>query len=315
MKLQTTIPLTPAKVRIDYKSKVLLLGSCFTEHIGDKLEYFKFANFTNPFGIIFHPKALERLTERAVLDRPFSEKDIFEWNGRWHCLEVHSLVSATEQSACLDLLNNSLAGLREYLTTATHIIVTFGTAWGYRYKPSGAIVANCHKIPQNEFAKEISSVEDVVEITNRITELVTLQNKKAQLIFTVSPVRHLKDGFVENTRSKAHLLAGIHRSTELNPANHYFPSYELMMDELRDYRFYTEDMLHPNKTAVEIIWHRFSEVWINPATASLQREIASIRSDMAHRPFDPESLSHKEFQKKIQEKIQEIQRKLPHINF
>ncbi|KAA3624330.1 MAG: GSCFA domain-containing protein [Flavobacterium sp.] len=315
MKLQTTIPLTPAEDQIDYNSKVLLLGSCFTEHIGDKLEYYKFDNCLNPFGIIFHPKAMERLVERAVLNQPFNENDIFELNGRWHCLEVHSLVSGAEKSTYLNLLNERLTNLGEYLTAATHIILTFGSAWGYRYKPYGAIVANCHKIPQNQFTKEISSVEEVVKIVDRITELITIQNKKVQLIFTVSPVRHLKDGFVENMRSKAHLLAGIHRSSESHPANRYFPSYEVMMDELRDYRFYTEDMLHPNKTAVEIIWNSFSEVWIDPSTASLQKEIASIRSAMAHKPFNPESPSHYEFQEKLQEKIRELQQKLPHLKF
>jgi lysophospholipase L1-like esterase len=315
MKLQTKIPFTAAEVQIDYNSKVLLLGSCFTEHIGGKLEYYKFHNLQNPFGIIFHPKAMEGLLHRATHSIPFTEKDLFESEGRWHCLEVHSLVTHKDKANYLELLNGTLKELSKYIESASHIVITFGSAWGYRYKKSAKIVANCHKIPQKEFTRELSSVDEISAQCQSMIEGIRSLNKDVQLVFTVSPVRHLKDGFVENMRSKSHLVAGIHDYLASDPGASYFPSFEIMMDELRDYRFYSEDMLHPNATAVGIIWEHFSEVWIDRKTEAIQKEIASIRSGMAHKAFDPESASHKEFQKKLQQKIEQLQKKLPHLRF
>jgi hypothetical protein len=315
MKLQTKIPLTPEDHQIDYDSKVLLLGSCFTENIGGKLEYYKFRNLQNPFGIIFHPIPVERLILRALSLAEFDESDIFEQDGYWHCLDVHSLITHKDKTTYLGLLNENLAELSDYLRSATHIIITWGTAWGYRYLESGEIVANCHKIPQKEFGKEITSVGRISEGMKRISEAIKASNPTAHIIYTVSPVRHLKDGFTGNTRSKAHLIAGIHEVTACCKNSSYFPSYEIMMDELRDYRFYSEDMLHPNTTAVEIIWNRFSEVWIDPSTEILQMEIASIRNGLGHRPFNPDSDSHKEFQLQLQQKINRIKQELPHIEF
>ena len=315
MKLITQIPLKKEANQINYDSRVLSLGSCFTENIGGKLDYYKFRNLQNPFGILFHPKPIESSIKRAIAMDSFTESDIFEQEGLWHCMEVHSLVSHCDKNAYLKLLNERLTVFSEYLKVATHIIVTYGSAWGYRHLKKDKIVANCHKIPQKEFGKEIASVGDISTSIKNITEAIRSVNTAAKLIYTVSPVRHLKDGFVENTRSKAHLIAGIHEMTDRKEAIHYFPSYELMMDEMRDYRFYSEDMLHPNKTAIEIIWDRFSEVWIDPVSQPLQKEIAIIQSGLSHRVFNPESTVHKEFQKELQQKIRQIQAKLPHVDF
>ena len=315
MKLQTQLPLKQESGQIDYSSKVLLLGSCFTENIGAKLDYYKFQNLQNPFGIIFHPTPVERLIARAVESVNFTESDIFEQDGTWHCMEVHSLVSHRDKNAYLKLLNEKLAGFTQYLKVATHVILTYGSAWGYRYLRTDKIVANCHKIPQKEFSKEIASVWDVSDCMERIAEAILNLNPSAKIIYTVSPVRHLKDGFVENTRSKSHLIAGIHELTDRDVNIQYFPAFEVMMDEMRDYRFYGDDMIHPNKTAINIIWDRFSKVWIDPETGPLQKEIASIQSGMAHRPFDPQSDAYREFQLDLQKKIVMIQSKLPHVEF
>ncbi|MBT8263454.1 MAG: GSCFA domain-containing protein [Bacteroidia bacterium] len=315
MKLQTQIPIRKESNQIDYDSRVLLLGSCFTENIGAKLDYYKFQNLQNPFGILFHPKPIERLIRRAVKLVQFVESDIFEQDGQWRCMEVHSLVSHPDKITYLKLLNEKLAEFTEYLKNATHVIITFGSAWGYRYHKTNEIAGNCHKIPQKEFRKEIASVQDVSECMNNIAEAIHGLNPSASLIYTVSPVRHLKDGFIENTRSKSHLIAGIHALTDRDTAISYFPSYEMMMDEMRDYRFYTEDMLHPNKTAVEIIWDRFEGVWIDPQTEPLRKEIASIQSGLAHKPFNPNSESYREFQLDLQQKISRIQDVLPHLEF
>lgn len=314
MKLQTSIALPPKQPSIDYASKLVLLGSCFSQNIGDKLAYFKFQQTTNPFGVIFHPVAIEKLLERAVRGTFFSEKDIFFHNEQWHCFDVHSALSRPDKQNFLDTLNTQLSVLRNSLETASHIVLTFGTAWVYKQKETASIVANCHKVPQAAFLKELLSVEQISEsITNSIQYIKEL-NANATIIATLSPVRHLKDGFTENARSKAHLLAGIHHVVD-TAALQYFPSFEIMMDELRDYRFYDEDLIHPNNTAIRIIWEKFKEVWISSETKETQKEIALIQRGLQHRPFFPESESHKVFFEGLQKKIKVITERFPHIKF
>lgn len=318
MKLQTTLPLSPQEDQIEYSSKILLLGSCFTENIGGKLDYFKFQNLQNPFGIVFHPLAIENLIARAVNRTDFTEKDIFERDGQWFSFEAHSSVTATSKRALLHLLNDRLKQVSSYLSEASHIILTFGTAWVYRHIASDSIVANCHKVPQKSFSKEILSVADISASVERTVALINKINQKVQLIFTVSPVRHTKDGFVENTQSKAHLIAAIHERLIVSPRAQsrglfYFPSFELMMDELRDYRFYNDDMVHPSTTAVQYIWEKFKHVWVSSETETLQKDIDVIQKGLQHRPFQPDSVSHLKFQQDLQQKIEKIKQQLSYV--
>lgn len=320
MKLQTNIPLSPETNQIDYTSKVLLLGSCFTEHIGRKLDYFKFQNLQNTFGIVFHPLAIENLVKRAVNNEMFTETDVFEREGQWFSFEAHSSVTATSSEQLVVLLNSKLEEFLSYLSEASHIIFTFGTAWVYRHLTSDKIVANCHKIPQKNFAKELLSVQDISASLERIDSFISEINPSAKIITTVSPVRHIKDGFVENTQSKAHLIAGIYEFNQQPATNnhqplYYFPSYELMMDELRDYRFYAEDLLHPNATAVHYIWEKFKLVWIASETEQLQKEIDTIQKGLQHRAFNPQSDGHLKFQLDLQQRIEKVKKQLPFLNF
>ncbi len=320
MKLQTEIPLSPEENQIDYSSKVLLLGSCFSENIGAKFDFFKFQNLQNPFGVIFNPVSIEKLVVRAIENKRFSQEDIFEHNGIWKCFETHSELSTLDEDKLLINLNAALQNLREALFTSTHIIFTFGTSWIYRNVENGEIVANCHKLPQQKFTKELLSIADISRSIQNVFTAISAINPNVTFINTVSPVRHIKDGFAENTLSKAHLIAAIHnlkneQSTGVNSQSFYFPSFEIMMDELRDYRFYAEDLLHPNKTAVEIIWQKFSNVWISSETDSIQKEIASIQNGLNHRPFNPESADHLQFLEKLQQKITFLKKQHPHIRF
>ena len=317
MKLQTEIPLSPEKNQIDYSSKILLLGSCFTENIGVKFDYFKFQNIQNPFGVIFNPFSIEKLVIRAIENVPFSESDIFQYNQIWKCFEVHSRFSALTKEGLLSSLNSSLQNFREALFSSTHIIFTYGTTWVYRDLKSGEIVANCHKLPEKNFKKELISIEETSKYLKNIYDVISAINPNAILINTVSPVRHIKDGFVENSLSKAHLIAAIHQtfSKQSQLRSHYFPSYEIMLDELREYRFYAEDMLHPNKTAIKIIWQKFSKVWVSSKTEAFQKEIAMIQSGLLHRPFNPESALHLQFLENLQQKIASLQKQLPHVQF
>lgn len=316
MNLQTKIPLSKESNNlIDYKSNSLLLGSCFSENIGKKFEYFKFQNAVNPFGILFHPLAIEKLITRAINKEYYSKEEVFQHNEQWHCYDAHSCLSASSKEELLDSLNNAIDSTFQQLNKSTHIIITLGTAWVYRFIESDNFVANCHKVPQKKFTKELLSVDEVQQSLEAVISLVRTINKDANFIFTVSPVRHLRDGFVENQRSKSHLISVIHQVVEPRNNKFYFPSYELMMDELRDYRFYAEDMIHPTQVAIDYIWEAFKGVWINDNAFQDMKEIDTIQKGIAHKPFNPESEQHKKFLSDLEKKKDKIKGKFSFIKF
>ena len=212
-------------------------------------------------------------------------------------------------------LNAALTQTRTQLETATHISITLGTSWVYRHLENNQIVANCHKFPQKEFSKELLTVAEVSESLAGSIALIQGLNAKASITFTVSPVRHLKDGFIENTRSKAHLIAGIHAVVCPKNNIHYFPSYEIVMDELRDYRFYSEDLLHLNKTAITYIWEKFTSTWFSEETQTTMEEVAGIQKGIAHRAFNEDTEQHLQFLKNLELKKKMIYQKHPFITF
>ena len=211
--------------------------------------------------------------------------------------------------------NDLLAASNKYIREASHVIITYGTSWVYRNKQTNNIVANCHKVPQTEFDKEILSPQVIEQSIKNTVDLIQKVNPNCHFIFTISPVRHIKDGFIENNISKSHLIAAIHSSNFQLPASSYFPSYEIMMDELRDYRFYAEDMLHPSQMAIDYIWERFSENYISTTCFPIMQEIETIQKGLAHRPFNPDSASHQEFSKNLIKKMNTLASKFPQIQF
>lgn len=283
--------------------------------MAEKFDYFQFRNDVNPFGILFHPQALARFVQFASEKKSFTEADIFYHSERWHCFDAHSDLSHPDKQTLLANLNQAIKSTHENLQTATHFIITFGTAWVYRKSDSGNLVANCHKVPQYEFSKEILGVDDISRSVCRIVDLISRLNPNAQIIFTVSPVRHIKDGFIENQRSKSHLLAGLHSALENAGNCHYFPSYEIVMDELRDYRFYTSDMIHPNQTAIDYIWEKFVFCWISEKVSADMNEVDAIRKALAHKPFNPDSEQHRKFVSSIENRIQKLRERLPLLDF
>jgi lysophospholipase L1-like esterase len=308
MNFTTKIDIPKNPNRIDYNSKIVSLGSCFAENMGGKFQYFKFQNAINPFGIIFNPVSIEKIIHRIVNDLKFTTEDIFFYNERWHCFEVHSDLSDSNQEELLANLNQILEETNKQLQSATHVIITYGTSWVYRSIEKDEIVANCHKVPQKQFVKELLSVKTIEESIENTISFIQSINPNCNFIFTVSPVRHLKDGFVENQRSKSHLITAIHNllSENSNLQSEYFPSYEIMMDELRDYRFYAEDMLHPSQMAIDYIWERFKESTISETAYSTMEAVESIQKSVQHRPFNPDSESHKKFESKLKEKITKL---------
>lgn len=316
MKLQTIIPLKKQERNlIDYNSKLLLLGSCFSENIGDKFEYFKFQSVSNPLGILFHPKAIETLVVRAVEKKYYTTKDLFFYNEQWHCYDAHSKCSATSKEDLLNTLNTGLESTYTQLSEASHIIITLGTAWVYNVIESGKTVANCHKVPQKQFNKRLLSVNESLQSLQSIIGAIQQINKTASVIFTVSPVRHIKDGFVENARSKAHLLSAIHQVVEQHDYCFYFPSYEIMLDELREYRFYNTDMLHPNETAIQYIWEKFKLVWLSEDSTVIMKQVETIQNGLSHRPFNKSAIAHKVFLETLETKKQRLNEKLKRLVF
>jgi hypothetical protein len=318
MKLQTKVPVPQSPAPIGYDSRVILLGSCFSANIGDKLAYYKFRTTQNPFGILYHPLAIEKLIRRAIHKEEYTSDEVFFHNERWHCYDSHSQMSSTNRGELVNNLNQGLLSLGKSLEICTHLIITLGSAWVYNLKSSGTPVANCHKVPQTEFERKLTGVGVVEEILTKIIRHVEGKNPHLHCIFTISPVRHLRDGFIQNLRSKAHLISAVQQLVEgqrANMATSYFPSYEIMMDELRDYRFYAADLVHPNALGIQYIWEIFKEANIATAAYPLMDMVESIQKGLEHRPFNPGSKAQSEFRRSREEKMDYLKRQYEFITF
>ena len=318
MKLQTQIPLKKQSNNlIDYRSNILLIGSCFVENIGNKLEYYKFKNLQNPFGILFHPLAIKRLIANAIDNKSYTEDDIFFQNEQWHCFDAHSKLSNVDKNELVISLNEQIKSTHQQINQSSHIVITLGTSWVYKDITTEKHVANCHKIPQKQFLKKLLSIDEVSQSLNAIIGLIKSVNKEASIIFTVSPIRHLKDGFVENTKSKAHLVSAIHAVLSLRAQSrcYYFPSYEIMLDELRDYRFYKEDMIHPNAIAINYIWEKFQQVWMSSETQKTMSDVEAVQKGLRHKPFNKNSIAHLKFLQNLVQKREKLQSQFSHIVF
>jgi hypothetical protein len=314
----TQIPIAAGNPPLDYNSRVVSLGSCFAVNIGQKLDYFKFRNSTNPFGILFHPLAIEKFIGFAAHKKVFTQADIFLANGRWHCFDAHSDLSHPDSSQLLHNLNTAVASAHAGISQATHIIITLGTAWAYRTVAGNQFVANCHKVPQKEFNKELLGVAAIEQSLQNTLSLIHTLNPEATVIFTISPVRHIKDGFTQNQWSKANLISAVHNVLQTEHCHlntDYFPSYEIMMDELRDYRFYAEDMVHPNLTAINYIWERFTQAWVAADALPRMKAVDGIQKSLHHRPYDAEGAQYIDFKAKLDAKIAALQEQYPHIAF
>ncbi|MDA9125581.1 GSCFA domain-containing protein [Flavobacteriaceae bacterium] len=315
MKLQTQLPLEIQSPVIDYSSKLVLLGSCFAENIAKKFSYYKFQNNVNPLGVLFHPIAILDLLSRARQNKFYTENDIFFSNGYWQSFQAHSRLNSTSQSEILDHLNKALKSTQDQLQSASHVILTFGTAWVYEHIQSKTTVANCHKQPQREFDKSILSVDELQDTFNSIISILKSFNPKVTVVFSISPVRHLKDGFVENNLSKAHLMTALHSIINTTENTCYFPSYELLMDELRDYRFYKQDMVHPNQIAIDYVWEKFQSIWIHPETIPIMQEVNQLQKGFAHKPIHPMATGHAAFLSSLSKKAQALESQFPFMKF
>jgi lysophospholipase L1-like esterase len=281
MKLITTVPIPDVENPIDYHSRIVMLGSCFTENIGAQLSNAGFHTLINPFGILFNPVSIATLVHKACNRELFTNDDVENTFSYY----AHSVINGEDAATTLERLNAAQQQLKAGVEDASHVIITLGSAWVYRHKTRGMVVANCHKQPQQLFNKELLSSQQIIPALLNIVSDIKKINANCQVIFTLSPVRHFKDGVIENTRSKARLHDGIQHVIDRQKA-FYFPSYEIVMDEMRDYRFYAKDLLHLNELGIEYVWLRFRESVINNNTLPIQKKVMKYRNLLAHRPTD-----------------------------
>jgi len=303
----------PFDVKISHRQNLLLVGSCFTEQIGNKLAGHKFSVLDNPNGILFNPVSISRSVISYIEENQYSEKDLFYQNECWNSWEHHSRFSNPDVAACLKNINQSQARAHAFLKKADWLLITLGSAFVYELE-NKAVVANCHKVPTDKFNKRLLAIDEVVAGLQMMMEKAIAFNPGLKIIFTISPVRHLRDGFTENNRSKATLIHAVHQFVENNNNCFYFPAYELVIDDLRDYRFYAEDMVHPNYAATNYVWEKFVAACIDEPSQQLMKEIAIIVAAKNHKAFNPASGQHKKFLLINVEKVKKLQQQYPYIN-
>ncbi|MFN0274891.1 MAG: GSCFA domain-containing protein [Chitinophagales bacterium] len=310
--MQNTFRITfsPAEInpKINYNSRLIFAGSCFSENISEKLKRYKFSVLSNPFGIIYNPFSLLEELQMILSKRVFSEADIFQEGGIYRSFYMHSRISHPDKEMMLNMMNKTILDGYEFLKTATHLVLTPGTARVYVLKSNGKIVANNHKQPANLFDKRQLHFSEVNDLFHKLVNELQKFNPQLSIIFTVSPVRHLKDGAAENMHSKAILIASIHEVIKNSVNTTYFPAYELMMDDLRDYRFYAEDMLHPNTIAVDYIFEKFQNACIDESTYNIMKQVDEIKTAMQHKPFFPELEQYKKFKETYLQKVLKLQK-------
>lgn len=315
MNFRTEIIVKPSVFRISHNTPLMLAGSCFTEYIGKKLQTLSFPLNINPCGIVFNPYSVFKSFEILIENKEFTESDLNYYNELWFSFDHHSSFSHPEKNECLRKINSNIKEGYEYLKKAEFIVITLGTSRVYKHKKLDRIISNCHKIPDTEFDQHLMTTSETVQILQKLIDSISGINQSIKYIFTISPVRHWKDGAVGNQISKAALILAVHKVIDQNPGRtEYFPAYELMLDDLRDYRFYADDLLHPDKMAVEYIWQKFSETYFDDITMHINKDLTSLSNALNHKPFIKETNAWKKFIAINKQKAEILAEKHPYLN-
>jgi len=315
MELLLPFQITPSSYKISYTDKILFVGSCFTEEIGKLMQELKFDVLRNPNGILYDPFSIATALDSYIENKQYTESDLFLLNELWHSWQHHSIFSGMNKEEVLQNINDSQTEAHQFLKTTSWLIITLGTSYNYQLKKSLQPVANCHKAPQDFFEKKLVSIEEMISGLSNVISKLQLFNPDMKIVFTVSPVRHVRDGVIENNRSKARLIEVVHSIKENVPNVFYFPAYELIIDVLRDYRFYKDDLVHPTETATTFVFENFCNTYLDEPAKKLLEEIKSIIAAFRHKPFQSESAAHKKFQAAQLEKINFIKTNFPFIDF
>jgi hypothetical protein len=300
LKFKLTLASKRAENAMGYRDSFFLIGSCFSENMGAKLNTHLFKVFENPHGVLFNPISVAQSLSDCISNKQFAEADLFQLNEIWNSWQHHSRYSGITAKDAVEKINNSITNAHNFLKTADHIIITLGSAWVYQLNSqspyvAGQVVANNHKAPASWFDKALMKPDILVLLLNQMVKDLLQFNPHLQIIFTISPVRHLREGLVENNRSKAVLIQAVHEIIENTENTAYFPSYEYVIDDLRDYRFYAEDLVHPNYAASNYVWEKWVETYMNEETQGIMKQVAELQLAMQHKPFFAGSRQHKEF--------------------
>ncbi len=294
MNFRTEIKIPVFDFKITHQDKLMMIGSCFVENISKMLILSGFNVDLNPFGITYNPASVAKNLNTLLEGKKYTNQDLFESQGCFHSYDHHSQFSDFSSGACLNRINERLAESSENLKQISLLMVTFGTAFAYSLKETGKIVSNCHKLPEKIFERNRLNVEEIVSEWDELILKLNRINPEMKILFTVSPIRHWKDGAHENQLSKSTLLLAIDMLIKKYACCYYFPSYEIMMDDLRDYRYYSDDMVHPSNVAIEYIWEKFSASFFDKKTSGLITSWIKIQRNLEHKPFNPNSEQYKE---------------------
>jgi len=313
-KFRTEVTILPSPHKISYSSSILFIGSCFTVNIGSKMQEYKFNVDINPFGIVYNPLSVKQNLEALIENKQYVKSDLFQYSDRWVSFDHHSRFSGHDPESCLEQINRRIDFSAKKLKETDFLIITMGTAWIYKLADSGKVVSNCHKFPSKLFKRELLKPEDIVQNYKVLINALLEINPQIRIIFTVSPVRHWKDGPVQNTLSKSILFLTIHELLSIFDCTEYFPAYEIAIDDLRDYRFYGADMLHPNSQMTDYMWNKFCQVYLDDETIKIMKDLEKLIHAIQHKPFFPGSVQHREFIMKHIEYIRSLEKKYPFLN-
>ncbi|MEO6611142.1 MAG: GSCFA domain-containing protein [Chitinophagaceae bacterium] len=321
MDLMLNIELKKPVKPVRYTDKLLLTGSCFTEHIGNALADLKFSVLQNPNGILFDPASVCQSLLSYIQPQLYTETGLFMLNEVWHSWQHHSRFSNMNLPAAVKAINESQQRAHVFLKEADHLIITLGSSFSYRLtklagspERLGTGVANCHRAPAQWFDKQLLEIKETTAMLQDCLQQLLAFNPRLQVIFTVSPVRHIRDGVVENNRSKARLIESVHHIVSQFEQAYYFPAYELVIDVLRDYRFYDIDLVHPNYPATEFVLEKFAEACIDEPTQQLMQEVKKIVIARKHKAFQAGTKAHQQFLASHFEKARALQEKHPFLD-
>jgi hypothetical protein len=315
MNLRTTFSIEPSTGKIDYSTPVMLAGSCFASEIGDKMTEGKMKVLVNPTGTLYNPVSICNTIRLVAENRMLRAEDLFSYNDRYMSFLHYTDFTSDNPIDTLDKINRSTAKAHQFLSNASFLFITFGTSRIYRLAKSGEIVSNCHKLPAEMFRQEVLSSEEIVSLWLGLLDMLYTFNKNLRIIFTVSPVRHWKDGAHGNQVSKSILFVAVEQLLQHPMVEGYFPAYELLMDDLRDYRYYAEDMLHPSGTAIEYVWNAFTASYFDKAALEVWKEARNLCKALKHRLYDSSPASKKDFATGMLSRISEFCAKNPGIEF
>ena len=309
MDFRTEVNIPQSGNKIDYRSNILCMGSCFTENIGDIMKDLHFRIDVNPFGVNYNPSSVARNLWTLMKGKQYSPEELESSGDKWFSFDHHSQFSHPDRDVCLQNINENITKVHGHLQDTRFLLLTWGTAWLYVNKKTANVVSNCHKLPAENFSRHLLSVSQIEETYTKLFASLRKEIPELNIILTVSPVRHLKDGPQLNSVSKSTLILAAHKLSEMFSYCDYFPAWELAMDDLRDYRFYADDLVHPNNQMVRYIWNKFSKAWLDEESKGIIQEVRKLVNARKHRPFDPASEKHRDFCRKQLEAIHKLTNK------